>query len=124
MNDVTSSQPVFSAKVQQEKDTLALMIGIYCRGSKHEGRAAVGPAPDGSGLCPSCQELLDYAFGRIDTCPFMETKTFCSACETHCYKPDMRERVREAMRYSGPRMMFYDPAGALRHMRYGRRKSD
>ncbi len=107
---------VLQAKIDHEKDTLAFMVGVYCRGKKHEGRAPAGPAPDGAGLCPSCQELVDYAFARIDACPHMETKTFCSACETHCYKPDMRQRVREAMAYAGPRMMFYDPKGAIRHL--------
>ena len=23
----------------------------------------------------------------IERCPFMENKTFCSACKVHCYKP-------------------------------------
>ena len=106
-----------AAKIEAEKKTLALMVGIYCRGKAHPGRAARGPAPDGSGLCPTCQELVDYAFERIDRCPCMETKTFCSVCETHCYKPAMRERVREAMAYAGPRMMRYDPKGAIAHLR-------
>ena len=116
MSDVSNIPPEMVEKIEREKHTLALMVGIYCRGNKHEGRAQTGPAPDGSGLCPTCQELVDYAFKRIDACPCMETKTFCSACETHCYKPDMRERVREAMAYAGPRMMFYDPKGAIKHL--------
>lgn len=97
------------------------MVGIYCKGRKHADRAASGPAPDGKGLCPSCQELVVYAFARIDRCPHMEEKTFCSVCETHCFKPRMRERVREAMAYAGPRMMLYDPKGAIAHFRSKRR---
>lgn len=104
----------------QEKRTLALMVGIYCKGSRHRNRAEHGPGPRGAGLCPQCQELVDYSFGRIDRCPHMSTKTFCSACPTHCYRPDMRERVRKAMAYAGPRMLLYDPLGALRHLRHGR----
>lgn len=48
--------------------------------------------------------------------PFMETKTFCSNCKVHCYKPEMREKIREVMRYSGPRMIFHHPAAAIRHV--------
>ena len=39
----------------------------------------------------------------------METKTFCSACKVHCYKPEMREQIRTVMRWSGPLMPFCPP---------------
>lgn len=60
--------------------------------------------------------LDTYARQRSDTCPFMETKTFCSNCKVHCYKPEMRERIRAVMRFSGPRMLFHHPVAALRHV--------
>ncbi|MGN0478669.1 MAG: nitrous oxide-stimulated promoter family protein, partial [Hominenteromicrobium sp.] len=53
---------------------------------------------------------------RSDCCPFMETKTFCSNCKVHCYKPEMREKIREVMRFSGPRMIFRHPVTAIRHV--------
>ena len=93
-------------KRRREKETVALMIGIYCR-KKHGTK---------KGLCPRCRELLDYAAARSDRCPFMETKTFCSNCKVHCYRPDMRARIKEVMRFSGPRMIFYHPGRAARHM--------
>lgn len=93
-------------KRRREKETVALMIGIYCR-KKHGTK---------KGLCPRCRELLDYAAARSDRCPFMETKTFCSNCKVHCYRPDMRARIKEVMRFSGPRMIFYHPGMATRHM--------
>lgn len=46
----------------------------------------------------------------------MAEKTFCAHCKVHCYKPEMRERIRQVMRYSGPRMIIYDPKTALWHM--------
>ena len=52
----------------------------------------------------------------------METKTFCSNCRVHCYRPDMRERIREVMRFSGPRMMLYHPVMAVRHLIESRRE--
>ena len=69
------------------------------------------------------KEIIAFLFGRkyyanivSDKCPFMETKTFCSNCKVHCYKPEMREKIREVMRYSGPRMIFHHPAAAIRHV--------
>lgn len=47
----------------------------------------------------------------------METKTFCSACKVHSYKPEMREQIRTVMRWSGPRMLFVHPVLAIRHMK-------
>lgn len=93
-------------KRRREKETVALMIGIYCR-KKHGTK---------KGLCPRCRGLLDYAAAQSDRCPFMETKTFCSNCKVHCYRSDMRARIKEVMRFSGPRMIFYHPGMAARHM--------
>ncbi|MCK9525910.1 MAG: nitrous oxide-stimulated promoter family protein [Limnochordia bacterium] len=93
-------------KRYQEKIVVGKMILIYCRGHKH---ATVG-------LCHECQKLLDYASLRIERCPFMETKTFCSNCQVHCYQEHMRSRIREVMRYSGPQMLFHHPILAIRHL--------
>lgn len=90
----------------REKRTVALMIRLYCR--KNHGTRKV--------LCPECQQLLDYAMQRSDKCPFMETKTFCSNCRVHCYKPEMRQKIQAVMRFSGPRMVLYHPVMALRHV--------
>lgn len=99
MSDVES-------KREREKSTVALMIRLYCK-KKHGVK---------SELCEECQALHDYAMLRSDKCPFMETKTFCSNCKVHCYKTDMREKIREVMRYSGPRMIFHHPVMAIRHV--------
>ena len=94
-----------TAKREKEKQTVSLMIALYCR--KHHGSKT---------LCPECAELDAYARKRSDLCPFMESKTFCSNCKVHCYKPDMRERIRAVMRFSGPRMLFHHPVMAIRHL--------
>lgn len=93
-------------KREKEKRTVRFMIEIYCR-RKHRMR--------GTQLCPECQQLADYASARVDHCPFMKTKTFCSNCKVHCYKPDMREKIRNVMRFSGPRMILYCPRLVIRH---------
>lgn len=65
---------------------------------------------------PNAEALSQYAMQRSDKCPFMETKTFCSNCRVHCYKPEMREKIREVMRFSGPRMILHHPVMAVRHV--------
>ena len=93
-------------KRQREKETVSFMIRLYCK-KKHGTK---------QGLCPECAALDEYARMRRDKCPFMESKTFCSNCKVHCYKPEMREKIREVMRFSGPRMMLYHPVMATRHV--------
>ena len=93
-------------KREREKRTVALMIRLYCR-KKHGTK---------KNLCPECEALSQYAMQRSDKCPFMETKTFCSNCRVHCYKPEMREKIREVMRFSGPRMILHHPVMAVRHV--------
>lgn len=94
------------SKREREKKLVSQMIRIYCR-KKHKTK---------NGLCPECRELDEYAKLRSDKCPFMETKTFCSNCKVHCYKPEMREKIRNVMRFSGPRMMLNHPILVVRHM--------
>lgn len=91
-------------KREREKAMVSEMIALYCR--KQHGRK--------NGLCPECEALEIYARQRSDKCPFMETKTFCSNCKVHCYKAEMREKIRAVMRFSGPRMIFHHPAAAGR----------
>lgn len=93
-------------KREREKKIVSQMIALYCK-KQHGGKKE---------LCAECEELMQYAKLRSDKCPFMETKTFCSNCKVHCYKPDMREKIREVMRYSGPRMIFTHPVTAIRHV--------
>ena len=100
------SNQKIESKREREKRTVSLMIRIYCK-KKHGTR---------KGLCPACEALDAYARMRSDKCPFMETKTFCSNCKVHCYKADMREKIRAVMRFSGPRMIFSHPIMAIRHV--------
>lgn len=95
-----------SEKREREKAVVSQMIILYCR-KRHHGK---------DGLCPKCAELADYARHQTDRCPYMESKTFCSNCRTHCYRPEMRERIQTVMRFSGPRMIFYHPVLTVRHV--------
>lgn len=94
-----------SNRLGREKKTIRAMVEIYCR-DMHAPREA---------LCADCAELLDYAVKRLDRCPFGEQKPKCAACTVHCYKPAMRDRIRQVMRHSGPRMAIRHPLLALGH---------
>ncbi|MFG6397397.1 MAG: nitrous oxide-stimulated promoter family protein [Muribaculaceae bacterium] len=92
-------------RIEKEKRVVELMIRLYCR--KKEGNSV---------MCGECARLLEYACARLDRCPFGDGKGSCSRCRVHCYAPAMRGRIREVMRFSGPRMILYYPLEALRHM--------
>ncbi len=92
-------------RIVYEQRTVERMIRLYC--SHKEGNKV---------LCPACKEILQYAFLRLEHCPFGEKKTACRRCTIHCYKPDMKKRMQEIMRFSGPRMLLYHPMAAIRHL--------
>jgi hypothetical protein len=98
--------------MEREAATVETMIGKYCR--LHHNSS--------DELCPECRELLNYSNHRLARCPFQEGKTTCGKCPVHCYKPAMREKIREVMRDIGPRMVFSKPIMALQHAFDGLRK--
>ncbi|RKY47848.1 MAG: nitrous oxide-stimulated promoter family protein [Candidatus Neomarinimicrobiota bacterium] len=96
---------IYRLFVHFEPNTIDRMIRIYCR-DNHKTR---------NGLCPECKELKNYAFARLNACPLLPRKPVCSRCPVHCYKPDMREKIRAVMRYSGLRMIYKAPFLTLMH---------
>lgn len=94
-------------RIEREKRTIALMINIYCR-KKHKTEKGE--------LCEQCRELLEYANKRLTYCKFGENKSTCSRCPIHCYKKDMKIKVKEVMRFSGPRLIIYSPMEFIKHL--------
>lgn len=92
-------------RIKEEQRVMEQMIRLYCR--KKE---------DNKELCPSCTELLQYATARLDHCKFGENKPTCKKCPIHCYRFLMKERMREVMRWVGPRMIWYNPVAAIKHI--------
>ena len=86
-------------KRAREIKVVTLMIHLYCQ--HHDDINE--------------KELCDYASLRIQKCPMMATKTFCSQCQIHCYQKEKQEQIKKVMRYSGPRMIFYHPVLAIKH---------
>ena len=97
-------------KKKKEQAVVSQMIHLYC--SKNHNTYD----KKARSLCAECKELLDYSIFRSEHCPYMAEKTFCSNCKTHCYKSDMRQRIKTVMRFSGPRMILYHPFLAIWHL--------
>jgi hypothetical protein len=86
------------------------MVRLYC--THHHGTRE---------LCETCSELLAYSDRRLDLCPYGPAKPTCVNCPIHCYRPEPRERMREVMRFAGPRMFTRYPYLAIMHLIDGRR---
>jgi hypothetical protein len=97
-------------RLLRELETIEAMTRIYC--ADHHRT----PTP-----CADCQGLMTYAAKRLAVCTFGEEKPVCAKCQVHCYGKAMREKVREVMRYAGPRMMWRHPLLTLFHLLKGRK---
>ena len=75
---------------EKEKKLIPVMIRSYCRG-RHGTKGE---------LCEECRALTEYALFRLEKCPFKVNKKFCSFCKIHCYKPDMREKIKDDEHWS------------------------
>ncbi len=93
-------------RIEREKITIKLMIEIYCR--KNHGCKDM--------LCEECRQLLKYAHKRLSHCKFGEEKSTCGRCPIHCYKKNMRAKVKEVMKFSGPRLIICNPIEITKHI--------
>jgi len=108
---MSAAAPPHSRRLARELKTVRAMIALSCR-HRH----------DGLELCEACGARWAYARARVDHCPFQECKPTCASCTVHCYMPSMRERIRDVMRYAGPRMMWRHPLLSLWHILHGRQQ--
>ena len=107
-------------RMRRELRTFEVMIGIDCAGHHKAAGATAASTPrvataGASGLCLECHALLDYAACRLAVCPFGTAKPAFADCPVHCYRPAMKEAVKQVMRYAGPRMLLRHPFLALMH---------
>lgn len=100
------------ARRTREFKTIAVMLRMYCR-AHHAVKDVL--------LCHDCTLLHDYAQRRLERCVFGEAKPTCANCTVHCYKPAMREHIRQVMAWAGPRMVWRHPVLAVRHVIDGHR---
>ncbi|MBM9520988.1 nitrous oxide-stimulated promoter family protein [Desulforhopalus vacuolatus] len=94
-----------SKRFQRELKTMRAIISLYCC-REHGGR----------GICPHCQELLNYAENRLKNCVHGEaSKPACQNCQVHCYSRGRREEMRKIMSRTGMRMALHHPGLTLQH---------
>lgn len=92
-------------RLEREKKTLKAMFKMYCKAKHHTKE-----------LCSDCSSLLEFAFRKLDKCPFGNEKPTCLECSIHCFRKEQKEKIREIMRYSGPRMLTRHPYFAIMHL--------
>ncbi len=93
-------------RIQKEREIVKAMINLYCL-KKH------GCSED---LCKECFSLLQYSWRKLENCKYGNMKTSCNKCPIHCYNANMRQKIRDVMRFSGPRLLFYRPFDFFRHI--------
>ncbi|MHB1347523.1 MAG: nitrous oxide-stimulated promoter family protein [Candidatus Humimicrobiaceae bacterium] len=95
-----------SRKINDEKNIVKIMIGYFCK-KKH--------FPE-KNMCPDCESLTEYAWLKLDKCFYGEKKPSCSKCSIHCFNPPMRKKIKDVMRYSGPRMIYVYPMSCIKQL--------
>ncbi len=82
------------------------MVKMYC--DHHHDKI--------NSICNNCNELTKFANERINLCVFQNDKPVCSECQIHCYRMDMRDKIKTVMRFAGPRMTLRHPILGIRHL--------
>lgn len=100
-------------QIEYEKRIVEKMVRMFFR---HKKLCSGECSTKDCELCAECSQLLEYAHNRLDHCKFGENKPTCKKCPIHCYKPEMKQKMREVMRWSGPRMILYHPIDAIKHL--------
>ena len=99
-----------NAKKEKDIRVLAEFTSIFCRENHQGEEKSRFPIRDErlhsvlnggqTVLCPDCQKLLNHGIAKLLQCPY-DPKPMCKKCQTHCYAPGYREKMREVMRFSG-----------------------
>jgi len=96
-------------KKGKDLKTLANFVFIHCRekhGSEDKTPFAMKDPrvaevlEEEIRLCADCRKLLSHAVAKSLQCPY-DPKPMCKKCETHCYAPGYREKIRQVMKFSG-----------------------
>lgn len=94
-------------RMRRERETMEAMVRIYCKDHHRQ-----------DSICMACQSFLDFAWFRLEKCPFQQYKPACQNCKVHCYRSnqEMQQKAKEIMGYAGPRMMTKHPYFAVMHL--------
>jgi hypothetical protein len=112
------------AKKSKDARVLADFVSIFCRERHHteakspflvkDERLRNSLGDKEIQLCPDCSRLLIHGIAKLLLCPY-EPKPMCKKCETHCFAPGYRERVREVMKFSGLYLMKHGRLDLMLH---------
>ncbi|WP_067581747.1 nitrous oxide-stimulated promoter family protein [Endozoicomonas ascidiicola] len=97
-------------RLAREYITVSHMIELYCQ-HHHKHRT----------LCNECLSLLAFSKKRLERCVYGDDKPTCVNCKVHCYKANQQDKIREVMKWAGPRMLFKHPVLAIKHVLDGRK---
>ncbi len=109
------SQSRKESRRKLEIDVSLLMLEMYCK-AHHNSRLEFSSPEAGRKvyLCKDCIKSANRLVAQSIRCPHMGYKTFCHNCPRPCHKPD--DIVRQAMRYSGKRLLIHHPLLGIKHL--------
>jgi hypothetical protein len=111
-------------KKAKDIKVLRNFVNIYCREHHAAEERAPFPVRDDTlrsvlgkkvpVLCTDCSRLLNHAIAKRLLCSY-DPKPACKNCETHCYAPGYREKMRKVMGFSGPYLIKHGRFDMLLH---------
>ncbi len=111
-------------KKAKDLRVLSNFISIFCRENHQAADRDVFPIKDARlrqvlgnrelTLCQECSQLFNHGMAKLLLCPY-DPKPMCKKCETHCYAPGYREKMRNVMRFSGPYLIKHGRLDLIIH---------
>ena len=100
---------------KKSKDLRVLrdFVAIFCR-ENHRTESKNTFSVRDARLHQALGELLSHGMAKLLQCPY-DPKPMCKKCETHCYAPGYRERIREVMRFSGRHLIKHGRLDLMLH---------
>jgi hypothetical protein len=99
-----STRKKAGARVVRERENLETMVRLFCHCQHH-----------GQGLCPECQQLLNYSKEHLESCRWGFDKPVCDNCSFQCFLPACREKIQAAIGATKMHMLWQHPQMSLRH---------
>jgi len=88
---------------------LGIFIDVFCKENHHIDEKDTFQIKDARlqdvlgdrelALCQDCSKQLDHGISKLLLCTY-DPKPMCKDCQTHCYAPGYREKIREVMRFA------------------------
>lgn len=90
-------------RIAKDEKVLRAFIAVYCSEHHLNGGDTLPQSTHHDHnrvYCSDCYALLNYALQRNERCP-LTPKPVCRHCTVHCYKTQMRDKIRKVMKFSG-----------------------